>query len=173
MRIPLDYVCVKSGILCPRCQSLVRSGAIEEFEVDLMKMLLELEEGNPEFRFLRNLTYVKAIKSGNFLVLMVKRHGGPIPHNSLVKLARVLSDRLGKIRVRVIDKTQGDLKSIATQLLSPARVLGINILWLPDGTTQHVIRVPRFDNRYLPYSREVLEQILTSIIGHPVRIRIE
>lgn len=173
MKLPLDYVCIKSGILCPRCQLLIRSRTVEEFEIELMKTLLELEENNPEFKFLRNLTYVKAIKSSNMLVLLVKKHEGNIPHNSLVKLARVLGDKLGKIKVRVIDKTHGDLKSIASQLLSPARVLGINTLWLPDGTTQYVIRVPRYDNRYLPSSREVLEFILMTIIGHQVRIRVE
>jgi hypothetical protein len=69
MKIPLDYLCVKSGLLCNRCQSLVDSGEVDSFEVKVMQALLELEE--TQFKELKDSTYYKAIKVNDLLILLV------------------------------------------------------------------------------------------------------
>jgi len=43
LRIPLDTICVKTGILCPSCQRKVDEGEVQEFEVEILRNLLELE----------------------------------------------------------------------------------------------------------------------------------
>jgi transcription antitermination factor NusA-like protein len=169
VKIPLDHICVKTGVLCPRCQSLVDSGKVDRKEIPVMKTLIELEENNKEFRFLKNIKYVKTIWIDNLAVLIIKSSSSN-PHQ-LKKLAKTLSERLNT-RFQVIEQTK-DLKKLASQLLSPARVMGVNMIWLPDGTIEYVIRVSRYDQRLLPSKTEILEQALSKVLNSPARIRLD
>jgi len=170
VKIPLDHICVKTGVLCPRCERLVSSGEVDKFEVDVMRVLLKLEEKN-EFKFLKNAVYHKAINIDNFLILVieVKEH---VTSRLLGRLGRALSDELRK-RVRVVNRSNTNIREIASQLLYPARVIGVNTLWLPDGTIEHIVRIPRSDSRYLPSNIYALEQVLSVVTGMYVKIRTE
>jgi len=170
VKIPLDHICVKTGVLCPRCERLVSSGEVEKFEVDVMRLLLELEE-KPEFKFLKNATYHKAINVDNFLILVIEIKE-QVTSRTLGRLGRALSDGL-KMKVRVINKSNTNIREIASQLLYPARVIGVNTLWLPDGTVEHIVRIPRSDSRYLPSNIYALEQVLSVVTGMNVKIRTE
>jgi len=170
LRIPLDTLCVKTGVLCPRCQSIVRSGSVKEYEVDVMRELLDLEE-LPDFKFLKDMEYVRSVTSEGALVIILQdvKDNTPDPR-SLNKLSWVLSERL-KTKARIITNTK-DLKEVVKQLVFPARITSVNTIWLPDGTVEYVVRIPKFEIRNLPFKRrEVIEDILTQITGNVVRIR--
>ncbi|QKR00024.1 transcription elongation factor NusA [Metallosphaera tengchongensis] len=168
MKIPLDYLCVRSGLLCDRCQRLVDSGDVDQFEIKVMEALLELEEG--QFKELKDATYYKAIKSGNLLILLVDSPPS-IDAPKWIKIARALQDKL-RLKVRIIEKTTS-IKNSAVQLLSPARVLGVNTVWLPDGSVQYVIRVAKNEKKLLPASANDLENALSKIHDTKVKIRVE
>jgi len=172
LRIPLDTLCVKTGVLCPRCQSIVRSGSVKEYEVDVMRELLDLEE-LPDFKFLKDMEYVRSVTSEGALVIILQdvRDNTPDPR-SLNKLSWVLGERL-KTKTRIITNTK-DLKEVVKQLVFPARITSVNTIWLPDGTVEYVVKIPKFEMRNLPFKRrEVIEDILTQITGNVVRIRAE
>lgn len=170
MRIPLDVLCVKTGVLCPRCQSLVRGGAASEYEIDVMRELLELEE-TPDFRFLKDLEYVRSIVGEGALVVILQDPRGNSPDSrSLNKLGWTLGEKLG-LRARVIINTR-DMKEVVKQIVYPARITSVNTVWLPDGSVEYVVRVPRFELRNLPFRRrEIIEDLLTQITGNVVKIR--
>ena len=168
MKIPLDYVCVRSGLLCNRCQSLIDNGEVFDYEVQIIKILLELEE--TQFKELKDCIYHKAYKLDNLLILLVSS-GQEMTQQKLIKIARILQEKLN-MKVRVLEKTN-NIKSSAVQLLSPARVLGVNTVWMPDGSVQYVIRVSRTERKLLPAEAQVLESALTKIHSTPVRIRVE
>lgn len=168
MKIPLDYLCVKSGLLCNRCQSLVDNGEVESFEVEVMRALLELEE--TQFKELKDCTYYKSIKVDNLLILLVGS-GPSMTIQKWIKVAKALQEKLG-VRVRILEKTN-NIKSSAVQLLSPARVLGVNTVWLPDGSVQYVVRVSKNEKKLLPADADSLESILSKIHDTKVRIRVE
>jgi len=170
LRIPLDTLCVKTGVLCPRCQSIVRSGSVKEYEVDVMRELLDLEE-LPDFKFLKDMEYVRSVTSEGALVIILQdvKDNTPDPR-SLNKLSWVLSEKL-KTRARIITNTK-DLKEVVKQLVFPTRITSVNTIWLPDGTVEYVVRIPKFEMKNLPFKRrEVIEDILTQITGNVVRIR--
>ncbi|TRM90037.1 transcription elongation factor NusA, partial [Sulfolobus sp. A20-N-G8] len=131
MKIPLDQVCVRSGLLCNRCQGLVDEGEVLDYEIEIMKMLLELEE--TQFKELRECVYHKAYKVDNLLILLVTS-SPEMTQQKWIKIAKILQDKLN-IKVRVLEKTNS-IKNSAIQLLSPARVLGVNTVWMPDGSVQ-------------------------------------
>lgn len=170
MKIPLDILCVKTGVLCPRCQSIVRSGSVREYEVDVMRELLDLEELT-DFKFLKDMEYVRSVMGEGALVIILQdtKNNTPDPR-SLNKLSWTLSERL-KIRTRIVTNTK-DLKEVVKQLVFPARITSVNTIWLPDGTVEYVVRVPRFELRNLPFKRrEIIEDLLTQITGNVVKIR--
>ncbi len=141
---------------------------MDKREIDVMKALLELEE-TKEFKFLKDITYVKTIWLNNMTIVIIKPAGHrPV---ELKRLAKALSEKLGE-RVQVVEQTK-DLKRLAAELMSPARVSGVNMVWLPDGTVQYVVRVSRFDAKMLPAEPKVIEEALTKILGSPTRIRID
>lgn len=170
MKIPLDMLCVKTGVLCPRCQSIVRTGSVREYEVDVMRELLDLEELT-DFKFLKEMEYIRSVMGEGALVVMLQETKDNMPDpRSLNKLSWTLSERL-KTRVRIITNTR-DLKEVVKQLVFPARITSVNTIWLPDGTVEYVVRVPKFELRNLPFKRrEVIEDLLTQITGNVVRIR--
>jgi transcription antitermination factor NusA-like protein len=168
MKIPLDYVCVRSGLFCDRCQSLVDEGKVDDFDIEVIKILLDLEES--QFKELKDSTYDKAIKL-NHLVILLVNSGPTMTQQKWIKVAKILQDKL-RVKVRVLEKTNS-IKNSAMQLLSPARVLGVNTVWLPDGSVQYVIRVSKTERRMLPAEAGLLESALSKIHSTAVRIRVE
>lgn len=170
MRIPLDQLCVRSGVLCPRCETLVRNGSVTELDLEVMRLLLKAE-GAPDYRFLREAEYIRSVNLGGVVVVQLNIPASGVDHRSLLKLAKYLEGGLNA-RVRVIDTKSTSTKDLVRSVIQPARVLGVNTLWLPDGSVEYVVRIPRSDLRYLPASQEDVESILTQIVGASVRIRV-
>ncbi|MEM4030456.1 MAG: transcription elongation factor [Ignisphaera sp.] len=168
MRIPLDTICVKSGVLCPRCRRLVDSGTYTQREVEIMKHLLELEERDPNYKFLKDTTYVKSYET-NSMIITILEADDLIPQSMLVKLGKTLSEKIG-MKVRVIRKA--DPKTLIAQIIAPARMHGVNSVWTPDGDVQHIIRISRYDARFLPLEVKELEQLLATIFHENYRIKI-
>jgi transcription antitermination factor NusA-like protein len=132
-----------------------------------MKELLELEESG--LRELKDAHYVKSVLYKDMLVLVVK-----IPRNSdalLKKLSKELSESL-KVKVKVIEYTN-DIRKVVAQLLSPARVLGVNMVWLPDGTQIYSVRILRSDERLFPMDKNSLGELLHLITGEYFTIKLE
>ncbi len=169
MKMPLDYICLKSGVLCPRCRRLVDEGKVQQFEVDIMKALIELEEKSQDFKFLRDAAYVKSYLADSFCVLILELPDDVTQH-MLIRLSRALSDKVG-LKIRVVKKVN-DMKMLIAQIVAPARIQGVNSLWLPDGSVQHIVRIPRYDAKSLPAPIEVLEKILNDIFGTSIRIKL-
>lgn len=168
MKIPLDIICVRSGVLCPRCRRIIDSGEHSEFEVEVMKQLLDLENES-SFRFLKNAVYVKSYKI-NSLIIVVLEFQEDISRATIIKLGKILNEKLGA-RVRVVQKTS-DPRTFIAQLISPARVQGIDSVWTPDGAVQHIVRIPRSDAKLLPLRTNEIESLLSAIYNEVYRVKI-
>ncbi len=161
MKYPLDKICVKSGIFCPSCQRKLDSGIVDYSEVDVMKALMELEDRLKE---LRRGEYVKSYSLDNTVVVILK---GSWEKQELGRIARELANRLGK-RVKLVIDT-GDKRKLVDQIISPARIIGISTIWLPDGSEQMVIRISRRDQRILR-NKDEWENLLSKLVGRAARI---
>ncbi len=166
LKYPLDRICVKSGILCPRCQRLVDSGKVGRFEIPIMRELIDLEEKT--FKELRKGYYRKAYRSRDLIVIVVE---GINDLKALDRAGRELSHRLNA-KVKIVERT-GDIRRLVEQVVYPATLLGVNSLWLPDGSEQVIIRILRRDHRFIGNKKNDYEKVLSEILGKPVRIRFE
>ncbi len=165
MKYPLDKICVKSGILCPTCQRKVDTGIVGEYEIPIMKALMELED---EMKELRKGEYVKAYDLGDTVIVVVKGIDDPMERE---KISKRLSSKLRK-KAKIVNYTP-DKKQLVEQIISPATLLGLNTLWLPDGSEQVIIRIPRREQRFIRNKQKKLEELLEKILGKPVKFRFE
>lgn len=132
-----------------------------------MRELIELEEHG--LRELRDSQYIRSILYKDVLVLLMK-----MPENSdalIKRLSKELAENL-KLKVRVIEYSN-DIRKTVAQLLSPARVLGVNMVWLPDGTQIYSVRVLRSDERFFIQDKTSLEELLHLVTGEYFTIKLE
>ncbi|GAB6148240.1 transcription elongation factor NusA [Stetteria hydrogenophila] len=158
VRIPLDKVCVRTGFLCPACQAKVEKGIVQPWEVDVMRALLEVEDELGPLDF----EYVRAERVKGTLYIFVRGAMGA-PARVEEALAGKLREK-GVRRVRILGEASDPVSAIKVAL-HPARVLGVNRYYLPDGSVYYVARVPKADRDLLPGRLEDARYLLSKIEG--------
>lgn len=134
IRIPLHEDCVKTGELCSICRSKINSGVIGEWEVNVMKALLELSE-----KLNLNHRYESSAIAGSTLYIALE--GPPLEglENELSKRIQVR----GVGRVRVIYYSGGLDKLL--EAIFGQRILSINRVYSSDGSLTIVVKVRKRD----------------------------
>jgi len=162
VKAPICEVCLKTeDILCPADEKKLEEGIITELDVKISRMLYKLlGDADVEFK--------KAVEAGDLIVLIVGEGDVPIVIGKGGKNIKYLTRELGK-RVRVIESTD-DVKKLAVDLLYPAGVFGVNVVYKPDGGQYYKVLVFSRDKSKLPEKSEVLESILTQITGVETKI---
>ncbi len=163
MKYPLDKICIKSGMLCPRCQRIVDSGVVKDFEIPIMRRLMDLEDSVKE---LKKAIYRKAAKSGKHVVIVVEGVGS---YAALEKVSKKLSEETG-LFIKLVEQST-DRRKIIEQVISPITLAAVNSVWLPDGSEIVVAVVPKKEQRFLGEKARDYEAILSSILDTPTRIR--
>ncbi|ASJ10937.1 transcription elongation factor NusA [Thermococcus sp. P6] len=167
MKAPICEVCLKTdGILCPADEKKLQEGIISELDVKVARLLYRLiGDSDVEFK--------KAVEAGDLVVIVVGEGDVPLTIGKGGKNVKILTRELGK-RIRVIEAVEvrkpEDVKKIATDLLYPAGVFGVNVVYKPSGDNYYRILVPDRDRKKIPGRREVLESIISQIAGAEVRI---
>jgi len=86
------------------------------------------------------------------------------------KTVRELSERLQK-KVRATEEG-ADLRKTAQDILMPANVRGVNVLY--SGNQEiHRVRVPSTDAKRLPASVETIQNLLTKLTNKSVKLVFE
>jgi transcription antitermination factor NusA-like protein len=117
-------------MLCSKCQAKVQSGEISKNYMEVAKSLLAMESQN---QFLQKVSLENVLDVGGFLVLVVGK-GDSAKFNSAPKLVRDLGDKFGK-RVLVLESGTKDRKFLE-DLFASQHIVTINMIWLPDGSTE-------------------------------------
>lgn len=154
--LPLDKICLKSGILCDNCQRKVDEGRVGVEELDVLKALAEAETGLKGFEG----RYVKTIKHGDALIVLLETRSH-IPR----KLRRELESRLkGHGRV-IVAKYSKDLIETVNSLIEPLRVVGADEIYAPDGSTYKVLKIEKRGEQLLGGMEGALKEIARKLYG--------
>ncbi|KUO80469.1 MAG: transcription elongation factor NusA [Vulcanisaeta sp. OSP_8] len=168
MKIPFCTFCVKTRVFCNKCQSLLDSGEYSMLDVDVSDALLNIATGKME-DLLKNVEYVKSYEVGD-LVIVVLKGVRSLPRAVVQQIEHDLERALDK-KVKVVEKGV-NINELATQLASPARILTISTSWLPDGTTETIVRITRTELRRLPFRPSELARVLSQISGTNIRVEV-
>lgn len=167
MKTPICYFCAKSGVLCPRCQEKLDKGEITDADVEVSKWFIDSEIKNPG---LKDYVIHRTVKLPRMMIIMVS--GGSGANRALLsKISKQLSDEK-RINVRIIEKTSS-IKRLLEQIVTPARVMGANTVWLPDGSWESTIRMPRADMRKMPLDASSAEEAIRILTGEVIHIIFE
>ncbi len=160
------HFCLKSGILCSKCQAKLRLGEISKTDLEIGRLLMSLEDQYPP---LQDIYFYKAIEHDDVLALIVGRgdvarllsYGG--------KILRAVGHKTGKT-VRVLEYGVDDRKFLE-DLFVPFQILTINTIWLPDGTTETRVILKRRGRRRPSFLNvEALKQIAQKARGMTLRV---
>jgi len=123
--------CLKSGMLCNKCQEKVSTGIVDDLYMKVAQYLLKVENRNPS---LQKAILERVIDVGGFLVLVVGRGDRLKFMGEDRRLPRDIGDQFNR-RVLIIEKGLND-RGFLEDLFTGQHVVTINIIWLPDGTTE-------------------------------------
>lgn len=159
------HFCLKSGILCQKCQAKLKLGEISETDLKIGGLLLSLEKTYPN---LQDIHYHKAVEVDRILALVVGKgdvarllsHGG--------KILRTLGEKTGK-SIRVLEYG-ADERKFLEDLFAPHRMLTINTIWLPDGTQETRAILKKRGRRPPRINVAALKQIAQKVRGITLRV---
>ncbi len=154
MQLQLCEFCLKSGMLCSKCQRKVESGEVSEKYMEVARTLLEMENQN---QFLQKVRLDNVLDAGGYLVLVVGK-GDTAKFQAEPRMTRDLGDKFNR-RVLVIESGTKD-RQFLEDLFTNQHIVTINIIWLPDGSTETRVVLQGRGSRRLSKKRI---QALTSV----------
>jgi len=163
VKAALCNFCLKSGILCSKCQGKLKSGEVSQVDFEIARLLLSLEEKYPP---LQDVYFHKAVEANGVLAIVVKRGDVPRLLGYGGKIIRALGEKTGKT-IRVLEHGVDDRKFLE-DLFVPLRILTINTIWLPDGTTETRV-ILRRGRRRTP-NVKALKKIAQKVRGMTLRV---
>lgn len=168
----LSKVCaidLKSGILCPKCEERVRAGEISKLDLQIAKTLLDLEGRYPA---LQQVYFHKSAEAGDLLAILVNKNDVSRILSYGGKLFKEISEKTGHRKIRVLAQNE-EKRRFLEDLFAPAQILALNKIWLPDGSQETKVVIPKKDMKKLPATVEDLKEIAQSIGDMPLRVEFE
>lgn len=127
MKSPICSFDAKTGVLCSKCEAELQSGDITGDDVNASITLSRLAQRNQD---VNKFTLVRGIQVGDDFVLVLGS-----ADVSLLRQNAALADRVEKEfghKTWFVEAEASD-RRFMENLFHPARVLSINLFWLPDG----------------------------------------
>jgi transcription antitermination factor NusA-like protein len=150
-------------MLCQGCENKLKSGEITQMDLDIAKLLYKLGEGKIGFK--------KTIEIGDTVIIVTdKEQVGKLIGKS-GKIVREISRSIEK-KVRVVGENS-DLRSVARDILAPARLSGINIVYGKEGQKKYKIRVMAEDSRRIPGRLDFLNSIIKELTSEDTLVVVD
>lgn len=167
LKTPICAFDAKTGILCPKCESKLKSGHLTKTDVDLSVKLTKASEKIPE---LNKTTLIRAVELDDHILLML----GP---GDLAILGRDGSI-LGKIeeninkRLSIVEAQFSDRRLIE-YLFHPINIVTVNVVWLPDGSKMTKVIIPSRKTEHFPVNIELVQKLVKAVRGIDLIVEFE
>lgn len=166
MKFPICQVCLKNEILCNGCAEKVGQAEIKIDEIELYRRLNKFFANQSSLRDVE----IKRVVGKKTIVIVTREEDVPklIGRDgyNVKKLAKELNAPL-----RIVAQPS-DLRDFITEVLFTVPILGINILYKPEGKVFRV-RVPKTHRTRLPVSSEILTSMSRSLFNADIDVVFE
>jgi hypothetical protein len=161
MRLPVCNFDLESDMLCTSCQAKLDRGEITAFDIEFSKWLLEKEKDHPN---LEGFTLQRATRTENRLILIVKKKSKDL----LLAEEAIMDELREKYGEVMIVEGPVKLRGVIQEFIAPASEVGVNSLYLPDGTKESIVMLRGEDRERIKYSTDELRTIVSAIVGESV-----
>lgn len=161
MRLPVCNFDLESDMLCTNCQARLNRGELTHFDIEFSKWMLEKEKEYPN---LVDFTLQRAAKAGNRLILVVKKRSKELILNEEA-LVSEMTEQFGE---PLIVEGPTKLRRIIREFIHPANEVGVNSLYLPDGSKESIVKLRSEDKDRIAYSTDELRLIVSAVMGESV-----
>jgi hypothetical protein len=122
---------------------------------------MEREKDHPN---LDNLTLLRATRIEGRLIVVVKKKGKDLflAEESLVS---ELAAKFGEV---MVVEGPPKLRPVIQEFIHPASEVGVNSLYLPDGSKESIVMLRGEDRDRIQYSNDELRVIVSAIMGESV-----
>ncbi len=166
-KAPVCDVCLKSNVLCQDCERKLAEGKISQLDVEASRILYKLAQ---KHHGLGEISFKRALREGGLTILAIVQDKVSPTIEQEGRLAQEVSKHL-KTKIRVV-KENANVRELAREILMPARVKGINVLFKRRGE-EYRVRITRADLMLLPASIDVLQALLTKITNKKIKLVFE
>ncbi len=168
MKTALCSFCLKSGILCSKCQSKIKSGEVSETDLKIARLLLSLEATNPT---LQDVHFYKAVEADDVLALIVGRGDMSSFLGQGRKITKFLEEKIGKT-IHILEESVDDRKFLE-DLFAPLSIITINTIWLPDGTTETRVILRKRGRTPPPIKVKAMKEIAKKVRNITLRVEFD
>ena len=163
VKAPICSFCAKTGTLCSNCQARYNRGEISDIDIQSSKILAKLEKKYS------NLTKskLKQTISTDKIVILVGDKTLKFTFDQYPDISSTLEKELGKSIETVT--LENSIKETINGLFHPVEVLGVDQIFVPDGTKELKIRV-KGNEQMLPINIVTLKLIAEKITDSLIRI---
>jgi len=166
--LPACQTCVVSGFLCNSCEQKLDAGELTEFELDLAKKLLELEE-QEKFGFLKNISFYKAIDFEDVVLIVIDR-------KDKIKISEDLINWIKETyeidELIFVERTKNP-RPVLEALIAPSKLVSLNEIFLATGDIEFKAVLYLRDKEKILFTKKELEELVLELTEHIIRIEFE
>jgi len=148
-------------MLCPSCQGKLDSGEITNFDVAFSKWILEKSKEYPD---LDDLNLLRAIKTDDLLILIVKKKNQDV----ILDNEDLMEDIRNEYGKAMVFEGPAKLRTVVRNLIYPAVEVGVNSLYLPNQIKENIVMLKPEDRKRIKYTKEELRAIASAVTGESV-----
>jgi len=166
--LPACKTCVNSGFLCSSCQEKLDTEILSQFELDLAKDLLVLEE-KEQFSFLKNISFYKAIDFEDVVIFVI---GKKDKLKVTQKLINWLKETYKMDELILIEQTNNP-RAVLESLIAPKKLISLNEIFLATGDIEFKGVLNKNDQDDMLFTKEELEELILELTGNTIRVEFQ
>jgi transcription antitermination factor NusA-like protein len=165
MKTPICDADIRSGELCATCRKKLADGTITQLDFEVAQILCRINE-----RYnISNASFYKVLDLGRVALILTHGEAGLL----IGKQGKVVSELSAALNRKVrIAETSGDMRKTISDIITPARLLGINTTF-HEGKEATKVRIAKADLVLLPVEISVLQTVLVALLEGPVKLEFE
>lgn len=148
-------------MLCARCQTKKRKNKITDIDIRVSKSLVSL---SPRFPQLQSTSLRKAVRVDSTFILGVTQRSLPIFQDNNL-LSALENDLRAPVKAVVLTS---DYRIVLSSLFAPLEVLGVDTVFVPDGSQELKVRLKGILEKSAP-SIELLCRMAAALLGYAIR----
>ncbi len=158
--------CLDRRVLCSKCRKKLESGEITQLDVELERVLHKLSKKNPD---VKKAEILKTFDAGSILIIVNRGNAKKLIGNQ-GQTIRDIAEAM-KRHVRVMEEPR-DMRDFLSKMINPSAILGVDVLYTPEGETFRVRVAKSFKNR-IPINADSFPEVAKELVGKNMELSFE